>query len=248
VFFFFFFFHFHFLRFFCARSIDVPTSTYRRHVAEQQSMEGSPEQEEEFETVGNFQPFHWQNLMLKARLHWARYFSFVDEDTINMVLKEGMGEDIMAPENSMAYDLAFSKVRAWGRQWQCETIKRFVAHVSPSFPQGLVSLQSLMCSQVKEVYEADKEKVSDLTPSGVRNHFYRGLNEPVMKYVFHVLNPDIDTSEIIISAASALYCTLFSNMCAYVLQHRVKLDGRTAAADEFIFRNFTAIPGTLGRT
>jgi hypothetical protein len=72
----------------------------------------------------------------------------------------------------------------------------------------------------------------------VRNHFYRGLNEQVMKFVFHVLNPDIDTSEIINSAASALYCTVFSNMCAYILQHRVKLDGRTAAADELIFRNF----------
>jgi hypothetical protein len=112
----------------------------RRHVAE----EGSPDLEEEFETVGNFLPLHWQNLMIKSRLHWARYFCFADEDTINVILREGMGEDIMAPENSMAYDLAFSKVRAWGRQWQCETIKRFVSHVSCSFPPGPVTLQSLM--------------------------------------------------------------------------------------------------------
>jgi hypothetical protein len=64
-----------------------------------------------------------------------------------------------------------------------------------------------------------------------------------MKHVFHVLNPDIDTAEIINSAASGLYCTVFSNMCAYILQHRVKLDGRTAAADEVIFRNFKDCAG-----
>jgi hypothetical protein len=92
--------------------------------------------------------------------------------------------------------------------------------------------------KVQEEYDADRDKVGDLTSAGVRNHFYRGMNEPVLKQVFHVLNQDVDISEILNSAASSLYCTLFSNMCAYILQHRVKLDGRTAADDEVIFRNF----------
>jgi hypothetical protein len=116
----------------------TPTRKRRRCHPGPLPIEGSPEQEEEFEAVGNFLPLHWQNLMLKARVHWARYFSFVDEETINTVLRDGMGDEIMAMENSMAYDLAFSKVRAWGRQWQCETIKRFVAHVSSSFMQYIL--------------------------------------------------------------------------------------------------------------
>jgi hypothetical protein len=121
----------------------TPSRKRQRRYNAHQSMEGSPEQEEEFETVGNFQPMHWQNLMVKARTHWARYFSFVDEDTINVVLRDGMGEEIMAIENSFAYDLAFSKVRAWGRQWQCETIKRFVSHVSLYFSPHVVSRPSI---------------------------------------------------------------------------------------------------------
>jgi hypothetical protein len=92
--------------------------------------------------------------------------------------------------------------------------------------------------KVQEVYDADRDGVGDLSSAGVRNHFYRGMNEPILKHVFHVLNQDVDISEILNSAASFLYCTLFSNMCAYILQHRVKLDGRTAADDEVIFRNF----------
>jgi hypothetical protein len=191
----------------------------RRRRGQPIATEGSPEEEEEFETVGSFQPAHWQNLMLKSRQHWARYFCFADEDAVNMIVKDGMGEDILAPENSMVYDLAFSKVRTWGRQWQCETLKRFVSHV-------------------KQVYDADKETLSELTASGVRNHFYRGLNEQTVKYVFHVLNPDIDLSEVLNSAACSLYCTLFTNMCAYILEHRVKVVDRTATADELIFRNF----------
>jgi hypothetical protein len=124
-----------------ARVPPTPGSRKRRRRYEVDPLaDGSPEQDEEtFETVGIFQPVHWQNLIVKARVHWARYFCFADEDTINNILKEAMGVEIMALENAMAYDLAFGKVRSWGRQWQFETIKRFIAHVSLSNLQDLSS-------------------------------------------------------------------------------------------------------------
>jgi hypothetical protein len=215
-----------------------PTPSGRKRRRRQVELEVSPEQEEEFEAVGSFQTSHWQNLLLKARVHWARYFCFADEETINNILKDAMGDEIMSDENSIAYDMAFGKIRTWGRQWQCETLKRFIVHVRTSAQQHDLPIRLIGGLQVKDVYEADKETVGDLTPAGVRNHFYRGLNVPIIKHIFHVLNQDIDTSEILNSAASALYCTLYSNMCAYILQHRVKLDGRRAADDQVIFRNF----------
>jgi hypothetical protein len=105
-----------------------------RHIVKQQSMEKSLQFEEEFETLSNFLPLQWRNLMLKPHIYRARYFGFVDEDTVNMIRKEGISGHIMAPGNSMAYNLAFLKVRGRERQWQCETIKIIVSHVSSSFP------------------------------------------------------------------------------------------------------------------
>jgi uncharacterized membrane protein YgcG len=82
--------------------------------------------------------------------------------------------------------------------------------------------------------------MADLTDAGIRNHFYKGFNEPVLKQIFHIVGIDVDLGEIFHSAACGLYCTLFANMCAYILKHCVKpgLDERTMQGMKHVFRAF----------
>jgi hypothetical protein len=82
--------------------------------------------------------------------------------------------------------------------------------------------------------------MADLTDAGIRNHFYKGFNEPVLKQIFHVVSQDVDLGQIFNSPVCGLYCTLFANMCAYILEHRVKpgLEGRKVEATNRVFRAF----------
>jgi hypothetical protein len=82
--------------------------------------------------------------------------------------------------------------------------------------------------------------MADLTDAGIRNHFYKGFNEPVLKQIFHIVGQNVDLGQIFNSAACGLYCTLFANMCAYILEHRVKpgLDGRTMEGMNKVFKAF----------
>jgi hypothetical protein len=91
---------------------------------------GEVEEDCEVEVSG-FNQTHWKNLLSKSRLHWARWFCVADEATVNKILVESMGSEIMERENELAYDIAYGKVRQWSRQWQCETLKCFQTHVCP---------------------------------------------------------------------------------------------------------------------
>jgi hypothetical protein len=92
---------------------------------------GDIDEEDCDEEVTGFNHTHWKNLLSKSRLHWARWFCVADEATVNKILVEAMGPEIMERENELAYDIAYGKVRNWSRQWQCETLKRFQTHVCP---------------------------------------------------------------------------------------------------------------------
>jgi hypothetical protein len=83
------------------------------------------------EEVTGFNHAHWKNLLSKSQLHWARWFSVSNEETVNNILAEAMGPEIMERDNQLAYNIAYGKVRQWSRQWQCETLKRFQSHVCP---------------------------------------------------------------------------------------------------------------------
>jgi hypothetical protein len=83
------------------------------------------------EEVTGFNHAHWKNLLSKTRLHWARWFCLANEETVNKILVEAMGPEIMDRDNELAYNIAYSKARQWSRQWQCETLKGFQTHVGP---------------------------------------------------------------------------------------------------------------------
>ncbi|KAI5814425.1 hypothetical protein BZA77DRAFT_295123 [Pyronema omphalodes] len=166
-----------------------------------------------------------KRLLSTARLHWARYFNFGDVKDVDKVLKEAMGKDIFLPGNAYAYDLAYTKVRSLGRQWQCQTIKRLTEHV-------------------EREYQKDKDILDYLNPTGIRNYFARGLNNTVMQEVFHVLNPDVDTAVIIGSAVDGLYTTFFAETCKDIFLHRVQAQAQAQAREreeeDPVFENFKA--------
>jgi len=82
----------------------------------------------------------------------------------------------------------------------------------------------------------------EMNAAGIRKHFYKGLNVPIIKDIFHVLNCEINYDKIFDSAASSLYTTFYANMCAYVLQYRVRIgDTRSVADDKTRFQNFKDI-------
>jgi hypothetical protein len=68
-----------------------------------------------------------------ARIYWARWFSLPEEKDVNEVLVKALGEDILLKGNHVPYDIGYEKVRAWGRQWQCDVIKRLTKHVGFKF-------------------------------------------------------------------------------------------------------------------
>ena len=87
-------------------------------------------QEEVFNDEVGFTSVHWKQLSHVSRVHWARWFGFRNEESVNIVLKKAMGDEICSPENTYAYDLGFEKVRTWSRQWQYEVLKGIVRNVS----------------------------------------------------------------------------------------------------------------------
>jgi hypothetical protein len=136
-----------------ARVPATPGSRKRRRRYEvEPQVDRSPEQDEEqFVTVGIFQPVHWQNLIIKARVHWARYFCFADEDTINSILKEAMGVEIMAFENVVFLLKTFTPClpkmvhKRHSDVYRIETTIKHDRNVSitPPFLQGYCTLDRL---------------------------------------------------------------------------------------------------------
>lgn len=95
---------------------------------------------------------------------------------------------------------------------------------------------------MENVYSKDPETLTEMNAAGIRKRFFKGLNPPIIKDIFHVLNCEINYDDIFTSAASPLYTTFYANMCAYVLQHRVRTgDTRTVADDKALFQNFKDI-------
>lgn len=78
-----------------------------------------------------------------------------------------------------------------------------------------------------------------LDSSEVSQHFYNGIELPMIKEIFHCLDADVYLDDIFNSPVSALYCTFYSNMCDVVLQHRVKPgENRSKLDDRKIYENF----------
>jgi hypothetical protein len=175
---------------------------------------------------------------VQARLSWARYFSFPTEAGVNKVIVNAMGPEIMDEENTMAYDNAFEKIKSWSRQWQYDVLKKLTKHVRKvSATDHKIKL--LILVKVRSIWDTEKEIMSDMNPSGLRKHFFRKLNVPTIKEIFHVIDVVVDLDEIFSSAASGLYTTVYANMAAYTLEHRIKPgSNRTLEDDKKFFRAF----------
>jgi hypothetical protein len=97
----------------------------------------------------------------------------------------------------------------------------------------------LTVCKVAEVYSKDKEFLDTLNSGGIRQSFYRILNVPILKEIFHCLDCEVDLDDIFNSPAAVLYSTFYCNMSDYVLQHRVKPGNqRSKLNDEKLFEYF----------
>ncbi|KAF8241945.1 hypothetical protein K440DRAFT_620545 [Wilcoxina mikolae CBS 423.85] len=134
----------------------------------------------------------WKKLMVESRIYWARYFSFPTADEVNNLLITCLGPEIMDEVNSTAYDLGFGKVRAWGRQWQFQVVKRFTSHVSGQEEQ-IWSTRAAGTNYIKvrAIYDDDVNtmQLDNLTEEGIRGFFYRKFNTSAILQCFHGLSP-----------------------------------------------------------
>jgi hypothetical protein len=177
---------------------------------------GDDLEDEEFEDQYGYSSLLWKTHNVQARLSWARYFSFPTEAGVNKVIVNAMGPEIMDEENTMAYDNAFEKIKSWSRQWQYDVLKKLTKHVRKvSATDHKIKL--LILVKVRSIWDTEKEIMSDMNPSGLRKHFFRKLNVPTIKEIFHVIDVVVDLDEIFSSAASGLYTTVYANMAAYTL-------------------------------
>lgn len=66
----------------------------------------------------------------------------------------------------------------------------------------------------------------------LREFFYATMNLYSIRRVFHVLSQDVDLEKIFTTKPAALYCTMYTNMCFYVFQARIKNEGDIRKRDE----------------
>lgn len=106
----------------------APSKRKRRRPTTQENE--SDEETEALVAMHGFGASHWRMLASEARVCWARWFSLPDEKYVNDVMVKAFGSEILAKGNHLAYDIGYEKVRAWGRQWQCDVLRRLAKHVS----------------------------------------------------------------------------------------------------------------------
>lgn len=117
------------------RGPSTPAVTNKRK--RRRAMTQESDMEEETEAFG-YGASHWRMLASEARICWARWFSLPDEKYVNDIMVKAFGSEILEKGNHLAYDIGYEKVRAWGRQWQCDILRRLVKHVSQESSSNLL--------------------------------------------------------------------------------------------------------------
>lgn len=85
--------------------------------------------------------------------------------------------------------------------------------------------------QVHGIQEHHSE-LEIMDESQIREFFHHNMNIYSLKIVFHVLAADVDLDKIFNSRLCQLYCTMYTNMCFYVWQTRVRNKGGIRQEDE----------------
>jgi len=49
---------------------------------------------------------------------------------VNKILVKALAADILVTANHLPYDVGYEKIRAWGRQWKCDILKRLTSQAS----------------------------------------------------------------------------------------------------------------------
>lgn len=160
--------------------------------------------------------------MLQCRLHFARHCALIFETDINTLLVKVLGPSIIKRESADLYDQAYEKVKRWGRQWQHEILSALTQHV-----KGI---------------QEQNNSFQYMGEAAIQEFFHQNMNIYSIKVVFHVLACDVDFDKIFTSPLCELYCTVYTNMCFYVWETRVRNKGGIRQEDEkALFEKFRLV-------